>query len=357
MWHNYSQKANLRGLFLPKASSPERGKLLTLVDLRVFLIGLIMHSVGIDIGGTKIAGALVDEAGEIVREIRVPSPIADPADMVEAIASVINQLTDGAKVVGVGVAAAGFLSADREVMFHSPNIAAWRNEPLKSRIQEKTSYPVLLENDANAAGWAEFRFGAGQNVSSMIMLTIGTGVGGAVVTEGRLLRGGFGIGGELGHVVSIAGGRDCGCGLRGCIETYASGTALLQAARNLAESDDPIGLRLRELNSQSETLTGEQVFQAVMEDDPGALGLISELGEHLGIALGSIFVPVLDPELVVIGGGVSAVGERLLEPMRAGYSKSLPARGYRPELSIVKAQFLNQAGLIGAADLARLSFS
>lgn len=316
-----------------------------------------MHSVGIDIGGTKIAGALVDDAGNIIEELRVKSPITDPGDMVEAIASVIDQLTSGQEVVGVGVAAAGFLSADREIMFHSPNIEAWRNEPLKSRIQDKTSYPVLLENDANAAGWAEFRFGAGKNVSSMIMLTIGTGVGGAVVTEGQLLKGGFGIGGELGHVVLTPGGRKCGCGLKGCIETYASGTALLKAAQKLAESTDSLGDGLRKLNSDSGTLTGEQVYQAIMEDDPGALGLISELGENLGIAIGSLFVPVLDPELVVVGGGVSAVGERLLEPMRVGYSKSMPAKGYRPELSIVKAQFLNQAGLIGAADLARLSFS
>jgi glucokinase len=242
-------------------------------------------------------------------------------------------------------------------MFHSPNIAAWRNEPLKSRLQDKTSFPVLLENDANAAGWAEFRFGAGRNVSSMIMLTIGTGVGGAVVTEGQLLKGGFGIGGELGHVMLVPGGRACGCGLNGCLETYASGTALLQAARDLADSADPLGESLRKLNSDSGDLTGEQLYQAIMEDDPGALGLISELGKNLGIAIGSVFVPVLDPELVVVGGGVSAVGERLLDPMRAGYSKSLPAKGYRPELTIVKAQFLNQAGLIGAADLARQSFS
>ena len=316
-----------------------------------------MYEVGIDIGGTKMAGALVDDDGNIIEELRVKSPVTDPGEMVEVITSVIDQLTSGQKVIGVGVAAAGFLSADRETMFHSPNIAAWRNEPLKSRIQDQTSYPVLLENDANAAGWAEFRFGAGRNVSSVIMLTIGTGVGGAVVTEGRLLKGGFGIGGELGHVVSVQGGRACGCGLKGCLETYASGTALLQAARDLAKSSDRLGDGLRKLNSDPGTLTGEQVYQAIMEDDAGALELISELGEHLGIAIGSLFVPVLDPELVVVGGGVSAVGERLLDPIRAGYSRSMPAKGYRPELPIVKAQFLNQAGLIGAADLARLSFS
>ncbi len=128
-----------------------------------------MHAVGIDIGGTKIAGALVDESGVIVKELRIPSPIDDSNQMIEAIGSVIDQLTGHSQVIGVGVAAAGFLSADREIMYHAPNIAAWRNEPLKSRIESKTSYPVLLENDANAAGWAEFRFGAGRDVQSMIM--------------------------------------------------------------------------------------------------------------------------------------------------------------------------------------------
>ncbi|CAB4638989.1 unannotated protein [freshwater metagenome] len=316
-----------------------------------------MYAVGIDIGGTKIAGALVDDAGNIKDEVRVPSPIEDSGLMVEAIASVINQLTSGQKVFGVGVAAAGFLSANREIMYHSPNIAAWRNEPLKSRIEAKTPHPILLENDANAAGWAEFRFGAGREVQSMIMLTIGTGVGGAIISEGRILKGGFGIGGELGHVLSIPDGRVCGCGLRGCLETYASGTALLLAARKLAASKDAAGQRLRELTGESGTLSGDAVYQAILEDDAGALSLIGELGSHIGTAIGCMFVPVLDPELVVIGGGVSAVGDKLLDPIRASLLESVPAQGHRPQLEIVKAKFLNQAGLIGAADLARQSFS
>jgi glucokinase len=316
-----------------------------------------MHAVGIDIGGTKIAGALVDESGVILKELRVPSPIDDSGQMVEAIASVIDQLTGDSQIVGVGVAAAGFLSVDREIMYHAPNISAWRNEPLKSRIESKTSYPVLLENDANAAGWAEFRFGAGKDVQSMIMLTIGTGVGGAIISEGRLLKGGFGIGGELGHVLAVPGGRVCGCGLNGCLETYASGTALLLAARNLASSDLPIGQRLKELAAPEGELSGEMVYQAILENDPGASELIRELGSALGTALGSVFVPVLDPELAVIGGGVSAVGDKLMDPIRESFEKSLPAKGYRPELKVVKATFLNQAGLIGAADLARQAFA
>lgn len=320
-------------------------------------MGSLMHAVGIDIGGTKIAGALVDASGVIVRELRVPSPIQDSSQMIEAISSVIDQLTADGPVVGVGVAAAGFLSVDREIMYHAPNIASWRNEPLKSRIESKISYPVLLENDANAAGWAEFRFGSGKDVQSMIMLTIGTGVGGAIISDGRLLKGGFGIGGELGHVVCVPEGRLCGCGLKGCLETYASGSALLLAARTLASSNLPEGQRLKELAAVEGELSGEMVYQAIMENDPGANELIAQLGSHLGTAIGSLFVPVLDPELAVIGGGVSALGDKLMDPIRASFEKSLPAKGYRPELKVVKATFLNQAGLIGAADLARQAFA
>ena len=316
-----------------------------------------MHAVGIDIGGTKIAGALVDVSGAILKELRVPSPIDDSSQMIEAIAEVIGQLTKDSRVVGVGVAAAGFLSADREIMYHAPNIAAWRNEPLKSRIESKTSFPVLLENDANAAGWAEFRFGAGKDVQSMIMLTVGTGVGGAIISDGKLLKGGFGIGGELGHVLSVPGGRLCGCGLNGCLETYASGTALLFAARKLASSGEAKGKRLQELAAIEGELTGEMVYQAIMEDDSGANELIAEVGHYLGAAIGSVFVPVLDPEIAVIGGGVSAVGEKLMQPIRQSFVNSVPAKGYRPELKVVKAKFLNQAGLIGAADLARQAFA
>ncbi|CAB4553247.1 MAG: ROK family protein [Actinobacteria bacterium] len=316
-----------------------------------------MHAIGIDIGGTKIAGALVDDAGNILQEIKIPSPIDDSDQMIRAIGSVISELEQGEQVIGVGVAAAGFMSVDREIMYHSPNISAWRNEPLKKRIASQTKLPVMLENDANAAGWAEFRFGAGAGRRGMVMLTIGTGVGGAIISDGVLLKGGFGIGGELGHVVLVPGGRDCGCGQKGCVESYCSGTALLKSARELAQSSEPKAKRLQELMNETGELSGEQVYQAILENDLGATELLAELGHYLGTAIGTIYVPVLDPELVVIGGGVSAVGEKLLDPIQAAFEKSMPAKGYRPVLEIVKAKFLNQAGLIGAADLARHSFA
>lgn len=320
-------------------------------------VGEVLHAIGIDIGGTKMAGALVDDAGNVVNELKIPSPIDDSDQMIEAISSLISTLGEGQQVMAVGVAAAGFMSADREVMYHSPNIAAWRNEPIKRRIETKTNLPVLLENDANAAGWAEFRFGAGAGSKSMIMLTIGTGVGGAIISNGVLLKGGFGIGGELGHAVLHPGGKECGCGQSGCVESYCSGTALLKAARELSQSNDPKATRLKELMLESGELSGEQLYRAISENDFAAAELITELGHNLGTAIASLFVPVLDPELVVIGGGVSAVGEKLLSPIRSAFEQSIPAKGFRPELKIVKAKFLNQAGLIGAADLARHSVS
>ncbi|MEY2945928.1 MAG: hypothetical protein RL243_688, partial [Actinomycetota bacterium] len=158
-----------------------------------------MYAIGIDIGGTKIAGALVDPEGNLVRELRVPTPATDREAIVDAVANLINVLSEGEQVVGAGVAAAGYIDADQANIVYAPNLS-WRNEPFKALVEAKVRVPVLLENDANAAGWAEYRYGAGKGTKHMVMLTIGTGVGGAVVVDSRLLRGGFGVAGELGHV-------------------------------------------------------------------------------------------------------------------------------------------------------------
>lgn len=312
-----------------------------------------MHAVGIDIGGTKIAGALVDESGQIVREARVPTPATYGDDIIDAVVALVSELTEGAEAIGVGVAAAGFIDADQATIAYAPNIG-WRNEPLKAKIEAKISLPVILENDANAAGWAEFKFGAGRATKNMIMLTIGTGVGGAVIADSRLLRGGFGIGGELGHIRVVPDGLLCGCGAHGCIEQYGSGTALLKAARQLAEAGTDEGAILRKLRDQAGELSGEEVYEAILLGDPGALRLLRELGQWLGETVASL-TAVLDPEVVVIGGGVSAAGDLLLDPIRKAYLENLPARGYRPELSVKAAEFVNDAGVIGAADLVRLA--
>jgi len=308
-----------------------------------------MYAVGIDIGGTKIAGALVNREGKLLKELRVPTPATDPDAIVDAVVGLIKTLSEGEDVAAAGVAAAGFIDADQANIVYAPNIG-WRNEPFKAKLEAKLDIPVFIENDANAAGWAEFRHGAGRGYKHMVMLTIGTGVGGAVVADSRLLRGGFGIAGELGHMRLIEDGIACGCGNKGCLESYGSGTALLKSAKALAASGDAAGARLRELEAQFGELTGSQVYQAIQEGDAGSLALLGQLGTYIGTAIGSL-VAVLDPEVVVIGGGVSAAGDLLLDPIREAYLAHLPARGFRPELKIVAAQFLNDAGLVGAADL------
>mgnify|MGYP000334769541 FL=1 len=313
-----------------------------------------MHAIGIDIGGTKIAGALVDAHGQIVLEERVPSPAGDPDAMVDAVVGLIARLSEGHEVIGAGVAAAGFIDADQSTIIYAPNIS-WRNEPFKAKLEAKLSIPVIIENDANAAGWAEYRYGAGRGYKHMIMLTIGTGVGGAIIADSHMLRGGFGIAGELGHLRVVPNGRACGCGQNGCLESYASGTALLRAAKELAASNDPSGKRLREIEAEAGQLTGLEVYKAILENDEGALRILRELGAWLGQAIGSL-VAVLDPEVVVIGGGVSAAGDLLLDPIREAYLAHLPARGYRPELKITTAEFVNDAGVVGAADLVRVAF-
>jgi len=312
-----------------------------------------MHAIGIDIGGTKIAGALVDAQGAIVLEERVPSPAGDPEAMVDAVVGLIQRLSANREVIGAGVAAAGFIDADQSTIIYAPNIS-WRNEPFKAKLEAKLDIPVIIENDANAAGWAEYRYGAGRGYKHMVMLTIGTGVGGAVIADSHMLRGGFGIAGELGHIRVVPDGLLCGCGQHGCLESYASGSALLRSAKALAASSDPAGQRLREIEAEAGQLTGLEVYKAILENDEGALSVLRELGSWLGQAIGSL-VAVLDPEVVVIGGGVSAAGDLLLDPIREAYLAHLPAKGYRPELKIIAAEFVNDAGVVGAADLVRVA--
>jgi glucokinase len=310
-----------------------------------------VHAIGIDIGGTKIAGALVSENGEIIAEDRQPTPAGDAAQIVDIVAGMITRLQAGHDVVAAGVAAAGFVDAGQSTVYYAPNID-WRNEPLQRYIAERVSLPITVDNDANAAGWAEFRFGAGRLLTDMTMLTIGTGVGGAIVTQGRLFRGGFGAGAELGHLRVVPDGLPCGCGARGCIEQYGSGRALLRISNGIADAGG-IGLALADARAQHGELNGTIVGELIAAGDPGAVNALQELGRWLGQACASLSA-VLDPQVFVFGGGVSVAGDLLLDPIRESFLQHLPARGYHPEPGFVIAELVNDAGVVGAADLARI---
>jgi glucokinase len=310
-----------------------------------------VHAIGIDIGGTKVAGALVSENGDIVAEDRRPTPAGDPAAIVDLVVDMIQRLSDGQEVMAAGVAAAGFIDAEQSTVYYAPNIN-WRNEPFQANLRARLDLDITIDNDANAAGWAEFRFGAGRHVSDMTMLTIGTGVGGAIVTENRLFRGGFGAGAEVGHLRVVPDGLPCGCGARGCIEQYGSGRALLRYANEIADVGG-IGLPLAKAREDNGELTGEIVGQFIAAGDAGAVNALQELGRWIGQACASLGA-VLDPQLFVIGGGVAVAGDLLLDPVREAYLSHLPARGYHPEAEFVIAELVNNAGVVGAADLARI---
>lgn len=307
-----------------------------------------MLKVGIDIGGTKIAGGVVDSDGRIVEKLRVDTPI-DTRELAAAVIDMAQHFAAGHDVAAVGVAAAGFIDRDRATVIHAPNIA-WRNEPLKATLEAGIDVPVSIENDANAAGWAEFRFGAGRDVDNMVMLTMGTGVGGAIVLDGALFRGGHGIAAELGHTRFIRDGILCGCGQNGCLEQYASGRALQREAGAIADAGG-IGAALAALRAEKGTISGPAVSRLVLAGDPGATEALRRVATALGESCGG-FQAVLDPELFVIGGGVAQLGEDLLAPVRLAYETSLPGYGDRPVAEFAIAQLVNDAGLIGAADLA-----
>jgi len=304
--------------------------------------------VGIDIGGTKIAGGVVDADGRIIEKVRVDTPV-DTSALADAVVDIAHHLGAAHDVSAVGVAAAGFIDRDRAVVFHAPNIA-WRDEPLKARLEARIDVPVTIENDANAAGWAEFRFGAGRGTQDMVMLTMGTGVGGAVIVNGELLRGGNGIGGELGHIRFIRDGLRCGCGLNGCLEQYASGRALQREANAIADAGG-IGAALAAARAEKGTLGGSSISRLVLAGDEGAVEALRRVATALGEACGG-FQAVLDPEIFVIGGGVAQLGDALLAPVRLAYETSIPGYGDRPVAEFSIAQLGNDAGLIGAADLA-----
>lgn len=309
-----------------------------------------VHAIGIDIGGTKIAGAVVSETGEIVAERRVATEAGNSDAIVDAVVEMVRALSVGHTIVAAGVAAPGFIDSDQSTVYYTPNIA-WRNEPLRDRLTERLGIDVTIDNDANAAGWAEYRFGIGRGVRDMTVLTIGTGVGGAIVSDGRLFRGGFGAGGELGHMRLVPEGLPCGCGARGCIEQYGSGRALLRLAGEIADAGG-VGLALAEARREHGALDGAVVGSLIAAGDPGALLALEQLGHYLGQACASLSA-ILDPELFVFGGGVAIAGDLLLDPVREAYRQHLPARGYHPEPRFAIATLVNDAGVVGAADLAR----
>lgn len=310
-------------------------------------------TVGVDVGGTKIAAGVVDEDGKLLASTRRSTPASDANGVLEGIADAVRELRDQHEVVAVGVGAAGFVDASRSTVMFAPNLA-WRDENLRAELSERTHLPVVVENDANVVAWAESRFGAGRDHDDVAAITIGTGVGGGLISRGRLIRGGYGVAAEIGHITMVPYGRRCGCGLQGCWEQYGSGRALVTEAREIARHSPAFAAGLLAAGGgDPEGITGEMVTEAAQRGDVGALHCFDEIGRWIGLGLAQL-AAVMDPSLFVIGGGVSAAGEVLRTRVEDTFRAHLTGRGHRPVAEVRLAELGWESGMVGAADLARI---
>ncbi|HEX3335053.1 MAG TPA: ROK family glucokinase [Jatrophihabitans sp.] len=308
-------------------------------------------AIGVDIGGSKVAAGIVDEDGQVLDRARRDTPSTDVGKTEDVIVEVVRELAERNDVLAVGVGAAGWIANDHATVLFSPHLA-WRDEPLREALAERIGTPLIVENDANAAAWAEYRFGAAQDAAVVVCVTLGTGIGGGLVIGGAVYRGAFGIACEYGHMTLVPDGRSCACGNKGCWEMYASGRALARDARELAAESPMAAARMLELAGSVEGLTGPVVTAAAEAGDPAAQSICTTMGRWLGRGLANL-AAVLDPSIFVIGGGVSQAGELLLRPAREEFAHTLTGRGFRPRAEVVLAALGPDAGLVGAADLAR----
>ena len=309
-------------------------------------------TVGVDVGGTKIAAGVVDEDGKLLSSTRRETPATDTRMVLEGIADAVRELRSAHEITAVGIGAAGFVDAGRARVLFAPNLA-WRDEDLRAQLSDQLGLPVVVENDANAVAWAESRFGAGRDHDDLVAITVGTGIGGGVVMGGRLLRGGYGVAAEIGHITMVPYGRRCGCGLQGCWEQYGSGRSLVSEAREIARHSPAFAAGLlAAAGGDAEAITGEMVTAHAQQGDVGALHCFDEIGRWIGLGLAQL-AAVLDPTLFVLGGGVSSAGEVLRDRVENVFRANLTGRGHRPVAEVRLAELGWESGMVGAADLAR----
>jgi glucokinase len=307
-----------------------------------------LPTIGIDIGGTSVRAAVVDAGGTILHSTRASTPRTVPGTE-SLLAEMIADLSARQPVSAVGLAVAGFISTDRTRVMFAPHLA-WRDAPVPERMSQLVGLPVVMDHDVNSAVWAEHRLGAARGSRVALLVAVGTGIGAGLVLDGAVYRGAFGVAPELGHIVVVPDGRSCPCGKRGCWERYCSGTALAQTARELWEAAGPT--TLTDLaGGNPHALTGAMVASAAADGDPVALEAMADLGRWLAVGL-AVAVDVLDPEVVVIGGGVSGAADLFLPAARSALIPLITGGANRPRPRLELARFGDAASVVGAALLA-----
>ncbi|MEJ2859029.1 MULTISPECIES: ROK family protein [unclassified Saccharothrix] len=310
-----------------------------------------MLTVGVDVGGTSVRAGVVNADGAVLDTARAATPSGEES-LEEAIGAAVAEVASRHKVSAVGLAVAGFVTPDRRSVRFAPHLA-WRDAPVADRIAARVGMPVVLEHDANAAALAEHRFGAARGAGIAVLVAIGTGIGGALLIDGKVFRGAHGVAPELGHLRLVPDGRPCPCGKNGCWERYCSGTALTTTAVELLARHPGVStLMAREALGDSRAVTGRRVAAAARDGDPLAKRAMADLARWLGEGL-ALVADVYDPEVVVIGGGVSESAPLFLDDARERYAAVVTGAGHRPLARIRTAQLGDDAGIVGVATLAR----
>ena len=304
-------------------------------------------AIGLDVGGSKVGGVLMAEDGSVRASERRETPAVDVEAVLETVVLVAKRLRDEGPAAAVGVGAAGMVEFETGVMRWAPNIA-WSEVPLRALVERTTGLPCVVDNDANTAAWGEYRFGAGRGLRHALVVTVGTGIGGGMIQDGRLYRGAHGFAAEIGHIIVEPDGPVCGCGNLGCWEQVASGQALDRMAEEAAgrRPDGPIARA-----AGGAAATGRDVVEAAARGDLESTRILETVGRRLGEGLAGL-ANVLDPEAIIIGGGVAEIGPPFLDPARARFLETVEAPGHRPEIPIIPAELGNVAGAIGAAAMA-----
>jgi glucokinase len=311
-----------------------------------------VNTFGIDLGGTNVRGGVVDESGVIVADRRAATrPGASWAELVTAMVELVRALAEEyPDTVAVGVGAAGLVTREGAVLY-APNLPGLRRAPLRDALAEELGLPVFVDNDANAAAHGEFVHGAARGARYALVITLGTGIGGGIIARERVIRGAHGFAAEIGHFQIDPNGPMCACGERGHWEAFASGSALGRMGRERATAGGmPAAVALA--GGDAAVMTGVHVGDAAQAGDADALEVLSQYAELVAVGLAGL-TNILDPDRIVVSGGLVELGETLFAPLRVAFARRIEGSEYRPAVDIVPAELGDRAGVIGAAALAR----
>ncbi|MFT4126679.1 MAG: ROK family protein [Gordonia sp. (in: high G+C Gram-positive bacteria)] len=308
-------------------------------------------TIGIDIGGTSVRAAVVDEHGSTLDTLRAATPPTAPA-LEHCLDRLVGELAARWAVKAVGLAIAGFLTPDRQVVRFAPHLP-WREARVAAEMTARVGLPVFTEHDANSAAVAEYRFGAAARGHNTLVLAIGTGIGAGLLINGEIYRGSFGVAPEMGHLTVVPDGRQCSCGKRGCWERYCSGTALVDTVVELlADADWGRSQLAADVAADPGSLTGRRVAGAAADGDAVALAAFAAFAASLGQGLAMI-ADLFDPDLIVIAGGVGSASGPYLDEAREHYARLVTGAGHRQLARIRATQLGEKAGVLGAAEVAR----